>query len=238
MCCFQAKIETKDGSRNVNRFVCKSTKWMTNSKALAEALEKRCSNSNEPPFHRHIVLNGGLAKMGTTYAPELVNTVLRGADQCQPTCFTGSLLVSCSLCLHIFAMASMSQPRVVDASGTPVPHSPMQHSSSNFGPLHGSGSDLTGVAPAPEVPRMRSSMPFFQSLYISNHRSRKFLLSRQMSRMDSQITKTLVDSATRLAEMEQNFSTLFERRCKVETYKKLTAPQPLGHWVPWPRIIW
>ena len=54
---------------------------MTNSKALAEALEKRCSNSNEPPFHRHIVLNGGLAKMATTYAPELVNTVLRGRRQ-------------------------------------------------------------------------------------------------------------------------------------------------------------
>ena len=77
VCFFQAKIETKDGSRNVNRFVYKRTKWMTNSKALAEALEKRCSNS-ESPFHRHIVLNGGLAKMATTYAPKLVNTVLRG----------------------------------------------------------------------------------------------------------------------------------------------------------------
>ena len=54
---------------------------MTNSKALAEALEKRCSNSNEPPFHRHIVFNGGLAKMATTYAPELVNTVIRGLRQ-------------------------------------------------------------------------------------------------------------------------------------------------------------
>ena len=67
VCCVQAKIETKDGSRNVNRFVYKPTKWMTNSKALVEALGKRCSNSNEPPFHRHIVLNGGLAKMATTY---------------------------------------------------------------------------------------------------------------------------------------------------------------------------
>ena len=39
------------------------------------------SNSNEPPFHRHIVLNGGLAKMASMYAPELVNTVLRGLRQ-------------------------------------------------------------------------------------------------------------------------------------------------------------
>ena len=81
VCCFQAKIETKNGSRNVNRFVFKPTEWMTNSKALARALDNRWSNSNEPPFYRHIVLNGGQAKMATTYAPELVNTVLRGLRQ-------------------------------------------------------------------------------------------------------------------------------------------------------------
>ena len=62
-------------------FVYKPTKWVTNSKALAEALEKRCSNSSEPPFHRLTTLNGGLAKMATTYAPELMNTVLRGLRQ-------------------------------------------------------------------------------------------------------------------------------------------------------------
>ena len=81
MCCFHAKVETKDGSRDVDKFVCKPTKWMTNLKALAQALGKRCSNSNEPSFHRHIVLTGGLAKMASTYAPELVNTVLRGLRQ-------------------------------------------------------------------------------------------------------------------------------------------------------------
>ena len=75
---FQAKVQTKDGSRNVNRFVYKPTKWMSNSKALAQALDKRYSNRNEPPFHRHIVLNGGLAKMASTFAPEIVSTVLRG----------------------------------------------------------------------------------------------------------------------------------------------------------------
>ena len=81
MCCFQVKVETKDGSRDVNKFVYKPTKWMTNTKALAQALGKRCSNGNEPPFHRHIVLNGGLAEMASTYAPELVNTELRGLRQ-------------------------------------------------------------------------------------------------------------------------------------------------------------
>ena len=73
MCCFQAKVEMKDGSRDVNKFVYKPTKWMTKSKALAQALGK--------PFHRHIVLNGGLANVASTYAPELVNTVLRGLRQ-------------------------------------------------------------------------------------------------------------------------------------------------------------
>ena len=37
MCCFQAKVETKDGSTDVNKFVYKPTKW----KALAPALGKK-----------------------------------------------------------------------------------------------------------------------------------------------------------------------------------------------------
>ena len=45
-----------------------------------------------------------------------------------------------------FCSSFMSQPRVVvDASGTPVPNSPTQLSSSNFGSLLGSGSDLDGM---------------------------------------------------------------------------------------------
>ena len=43
-------------------------------------------------------------------------------------------------------------------------------------------------------------------------------LTTWMSRVDSHITKTLGDFATRLAEMEQNVSTLTARMCKVETY--------------------
>ena len=71
-------------------------------------------------------------------------------------------------------------------------------------------------------------------------------LTTWMSRMDSHLSKTLGDFATRLTEMEQNFSALTARMCKFETYmllqhqmflvqqdpglhsNKLTAPQPQG----------
>ena len=43
-------------------------------------------------------------------------------------------------------------------------------------------------------------------------------LTNCMTRMDSQNTKTLGDFATRLTEMEQNFSALTARMCQVETY--------------------
>ena len=87
MCCLQAKIETRSGSRDVNKFVYKQTKWVTNSKVLAEALDGRCSNSSGSPFHRHIVMDGGITKTASACAPELVNTVLRALhitelDQC------------------------------------------------------------------------------------------------------------------------------------------------------------
>ena len=75
-----------------------------------------------------------------------VNTVAVSAHV-----FHSSLLVSCSLCLHIFAfsrslfLGPMSQARVVDASGTPVLNSPMQVTSSDFGPLNAPNSDLDGI---------------------------------------------------------------------------------------------
>ena len=47
VCCFQAKIETKNGSRNVKRFVCAN-----------QHSEERCSNSNERSFHIHIAMIG------------------------------------------------------------------------------------------------------------------------------------------------------------------------------------
>ena len=88
-------------------------------------------------------------------------------------------------------------------------------------------------APAPEVQRMKSSMSFFQNLYTLQRRSQIPALTTWMSRVDSHITKTLGDFATRLAEMEQNFSTFTARLCKVETFaasakKYVNHSQPQG----------
>ena len=38
MCCFQTKIETRNGLRDVNKFVYKPTKWVTNSKGVGGRL--------------------------------------------------------------------------------------------------------------------------------------------------------------------------------------------------------
>ena len=57
------------------------TDQVGNKKVLAEALDRRCSNINGPPFHRHIVMDGGIAKMASAYTPELVTTVLRALRQ-------------------------------------------------------------------------------------------------------------------------------------------------------------
>ena len=51
--------------------------------------------------------------------------------------------------------------------------------------------------------------------------------------MDSHITKTLEDFATRLPEMEQNFSTLTARMCKVETHAA-SASHVSGSARSWP----
>ena len=60
-------------------------------------------------------------------------------------------------------------------------------------------------------------------------------LTTWMSRMDSHITKTLGDFATRLTEMEQNFSTLTARLCKVETYAT-SASNVTGSARSWPSL--
>ena len=83
---------------------------------------------------------------------------------------------------------------------------------------------------------MRSSTPSFHSLHNSKSRSRKFLLSRLwMSRMDSHITKTLGDFATRLAEIKQNLSTFSARLCKVET-SAASASNISGSARSWPSL--
>ena len=54
--------------RYANKFVYKPTKWVTNSKVLAESLDRRCSNISGPSFHRHIVMDGGIAKTASACA--------------------------------------------------------------------------------------------------------------------------------------------------------------------------
>ena len=77
-------------------------------------------------------------------------------------------------------------------------------------------------------------------------------LANEMSRMDSHSTKTRENFTTRLAEMEQNFSTHTARMCIVETCSfrincirfgtilaiRWTGWRLHSHRVPWPRIIW
>ena len=112
-------------------------------------------------------------------------------------------MVSCSLCLHIFALnrslslGSMSQSRVVDASGTPVLNSPIQLTSLNFGSPDGSGSDLDGMGTRSgsttdeKLDALLSKFAHFETQIAQIP-----ALTNWISRMDSHITKTL-DVATR-----------------------------------------
>ena len=63
-------------------------------------------------------------------------------------------------------------------------------------------------APTPEERYTKNSMPFSLGSYTSKRRSLKFLLS----------SKTLGDFASRLTEMEENFSAITARVCKSETH--------------------
>ena len=89
-------------------------------------------------------------------------------------------------------------------------------------------------APALLSQRMRSSASSFtQSAQFKEQIAQIPTLTNWMSRMDSHITKTLEDFATRLTEMEQNFSTLTARMCKVETYAA-SASSVSGSARSWP----
>ena len=101
-------------------------------------------------------------------------------------------------------------------------------------------------APAPEVPRMRSSMLFFQNLYISKHRSRKFLLSRlgcplwiHISRKHLGILRPGLQRSNRTSAPSLHPSAksrhmlpqhqIYQVRQDPGLHSnKLTAPQPLG----------
>ena len=73
MCCWEARLPG-----NNTGYIYKPTKWVTNSKRLAQALDKECINKKTGNMmHRHTNLIGGVAHHAQTYAPKLVKVVLR-----------------------------------------------------------------------------------------------------------------------------------------------------------------
>ena len=56
--------------------VYKMTRWMTNSRRLAEVLEGVCSNSGNRTWHRHVNLINGRARAAQIYPPKLVKAIL------------------------------------------------------------------------------------------------------------------------------------------------------------------
>ena len=146
----------------------------------------------------------------------------------------------------------MSQPRVVDASGTPVPNSPMQLSSSNFGSLHGSGSDLDGMGTRSEsTTDEKLGTLLSKFVHFETQIAQIPAITTWMSRMDSHITKTLGDLPPGLQRSNRTSAPSLHVCAKSrhmlpqhQIYQvrqdpglhsnKLTAPQPL---CPMARII-
>src|SRR4051812_33126989 len=58
----------------------KPTRWMTNSRAVADAVAIKCSNEACPAEqgHRHVLLIGGKAGLTERYPPRLVTAILKG----------------------------------------------------------------------------------------------------------------------------------------------------------------
>ena len=59
-------------------YVRKPTKWMTNSRVLAEILQSECPNKEGRAWHRHVMLVNGRAKAAQIYPPALVAAILKG----------------------------------------------------------------------------------------------------------------------------------------------------------------
>ena len=109
-----------------------------------------------------------------------------------------------------------------DAMHTSLPGSPLL--SSNVDSPLGSGDDLDGMGTRygnttdEKLDALLSNFVHFETQI-----AQILALTTWMSRMDSHITKTLGDFSTRLAEVEQNFSSFTARLCKVETYAASTS---------------
>ena len=121
-----------------------------------------------------------------------------------------------------------------DAMHTTLPGFPTL--SSNVGSLHGSGHALDGMGTRSgntvdeKIDALLSKFVQFETQI-----AQILSLTACMSRMDSHISKTLGDFATRLTDMEQIFSTLAARFCKVETYAA-SASNVSGSARSWPTI--
>ena len=121
-----------------------------------------------------------------------------------------------------------------DALHTSLPGSPPL--SSNVGSPHGSGHDLDGMG-------TRSGSTLDEKLDALLSKCVHFeaqiaqipALTTWMSRMDSHISKTLGDFASRLTEMEQNFSAISARMCKFETCAA-SASNVSGSARSWPTL--
>ena len=86
------------------------------------------------------------------------------------------------------------------ASGTPVPNSPLQFTSSNFGSPDGPGSDLDGVGTrSGSTTDEKLDALLSKFVHFETQISQILALTNWMSRMDSHITKTLGDFAKSLS---------------------------------------
>ena len=124
--------------------------------------------------------------------------------------------------------------RMGDGANVPISSAPA--SSSNFDSSTSSGSDLIGTGTHPGITTdAKLDALLSQFAQFKEQMAQIPTLTNCTSRMDSHITKTLEDFATRLTEMEQNFSNLTARMCKVETHAA-SASNVSGSARSWPSV--
>ena len=123
---------------------------------------------------------------------------------------------------------------MVDASGTPVPYSPKQFTSSNLGSPSGSGSDLDGMGTRPGR-TTDEKLDALLSKFVHSEMQIAHIPALDVPHGFT-VTTTLGDFATRRAEMEQHFSALTARMCKVETYDAASASIVSGSARSWPSL--
>ena len=116
------------------------------------------------------------------------------------------------------SLGLMFHPHVVDASDRPVPKSPVQFTSTNLGSTNGSVSDLDGMGTRPGVTTdEKLDALLSQFAQVKEQIAQIRTIEGWMSRMESHVTTALGGFAARLTEMEQNFSALTARMCKIDT---------------------